>query len=72
MDISKYLRIPQTNGTLEEAAGKSATANYLQRIRQVLRSRDRTRSGQSTPTPRTINWLKEETEATELGENAPP
>uniref|UniRef100_A0A096MEL3 Uncharacterized protein n=1 Tax=Poecilia formosa TaxID=48698 RepID=A0A096MEL3_POEFO len=34
----KYLGIPQANGNLNEVTRKGATAKYLQRIRQVLRS----------------------------------
>ena len=37
-DNYKYLGIPQANGNHEEAARKSATAKYLRRVRQVLRS----------------------------------
>ena len=37
-DSYKYLGIPQANGNLEEAARKSATAKYLHRVRQVLKS----------------------------------
>ena len=33
----KSLGIPQTNGKHEEVARKSATAKYLQRVRQVLK-----------------------------------
>ncbi|TWW77705.1 hypothetical protein D4764_12G0010950 [Takifugu flavidus] len=37
-DSYKYLGIPQANGNHEEAARRSATAKYLQRLRQVLKS----------------------------------
>ncbi|KAF7662653.1 hypothetical protein LDENG_00230640 [Lucifuga dentata] len=37
-DSYKYLGIPQTNGSHDEEARRSATAKYLQRVRQVLRS----------------------------------
>ncbi|XP_076610522.1 uncharacterized protein LOC143335176 [Chaetodon auriga] len=37
-DSYKYLGIPQTNGNHEEATQRSATAKYLQRVRQVLKS----------------------------------
>ncbi|TWW74442.1 Rho GTPase-activating protein 26 GTPase regulator associated with focal adhesion kinase [Takifugu flavidus] len=37
-DSYKYLGIPQANGNQEEAARRSATAKYLQRLRQVLKS----------------------------------
>ncbi|TWW59399.1 hypothetical protein D4764_06G0009290 [Takifugu flavidus] len=37
-DSYKYLGIPQANGNHEEAARRSATAIYLQRLRQVLKS----------------------------------
>lgn len=37
-DSFKYLGIPQANGNHKEAARRSATAKYLQRVRQVLRS----------------------------------
>ena len=38
-DRYKYLGIPQANGNHEEATRKSATTKYLQRVRQVLKSR---------------------------------
>ena len=34
----KYLGIPQTDGNHEDAERRSATAKYLQRVRQVLKS----------------------------------
>ncbi len=34
----KYLGIPQTNGNCGKATRKAATAKYLHRVRQVLRS----------------------------------
>ncbi|TWW65015.1 hypothetical protein D4764_22G0006620 [Takifugu flavidus] len=37
-DSYKYLGIPQANGNHEEAARRSATAKYLQRLRRVLKS----------------------------------
>ncbi|TWW74438.1 hypothetical protein D4764_14G0004410 [Takifugu flavidus] len=37
-DSYKYLGIPQANGNHEEAARRSATAKYLQRLRQILKS----------------------------------
>ena len=37
-DSYKYLGIPQANGIHEEAARQSATAKYLHRVRQVLKS----------------------------------
>ena len=37
-DSYKYHGISQENGNHEEAARKSATAKYLHRVRQVLRS----------------------------------
>ncbi|TWW76598.1 hypothetical protein D4764_13G0012600 [Takifugu flavidus] len=37
-DSYEYLGIPQANGNHEEAARRSATAKYLQRLRQVLKS----------------------------------
>ncbi|KAF7650746.1 hypothetical protein LDENG_00121320 [Lucifuga dentata] len=37
-DSYKYLGIPQDNGSHDEDARRSATAKYLQRVRQVLRS----------------------------------
>ncbi|KAF7656211.1 hypothetical protein LDENG_00045200 [Lucifuga dentata] len=37
-DSYKYLGIPQANGSHDEDARRSATAKYLQRVRQVLRS----------------------------------
>lgn len=36
-DSYNYL-IPQANGSHEEAARKSATSKYLQKVKQVLRS----------------------------------
>ncbi|KAF7665887.1 hypothetical protein LDENG_00129970, partial [Lucifuga dentata] len=36
--IVKYLGIPQSNGSHDEEARRSATAKCLQRVRQVLRS----------------------------------
>lgn len=36
-DSYKYL-IPQANGSHKEAARKSATSKYLQKVKQVLRS----------------------------------
>ncbi len=37
-DSYKYLGITQANGNHEEAARKSATAKYLHRVRQILKS----------------------------------
>lgn len=37
-DSYKYLGIRQANSNLEEATRNTATAKYLQRVRQVLRS----------------------------------
>lgn len=38
IEHSNYLGIIQANWNLEEATGKLATVNYLQKVRQVLRS----------------------------------
>ena len=37
-DSYKYLEISQTNSNHEEAAWRSASAKYLHRVRQVLKS----------------------------------
>ena len=75
-DSYKYLGIPQTNGNHEKAARKSATAKYLQRVRQVLRSHLNVKNKVQaintyallvTRYPAgIINWSKEETEATDV------
>ncbi len=72
-DSYKYLGIPQANGNHEEAARKSATAKYLHRVRQVLKSclngRDKI-NNHALPVIRyptgSISWPKEEIEATEV------
>ncbi|KAF7649611.1 hypothetical protein LDENG_00138900, partial [Lucifuga dentata] len=72
-DRYKYLGIPQANGNHEEAA-RSATAKYLQQVRQVLRSQLNGRNkiqaintyAASHQIPAGISWPKEEIEATDI------
>ncbi|XP_051929435.1 uncharacterized protein LOC127605701 [Hippocampus zosterae] len=75
-DSYKYLGIPQANGNLELATRKAATAKYLQRVRQVLRSqlngknRTRTINSYALPVIRypagIIRWPKEEIQTTDV------
>ncbi len=75
-DSYKYLGVPQANGNHEEAARKTATAKYLQRVRQVLKSqlngknKIRAINTYALPVIRypagIINWPKEEIEATDI------
>ncbi|KAI3356768.1 hypothetical protein L3Q82_003449 [Scortum barcoo] len=75
-DSYKYLGIPQANGNLEEVARKSATAKYLQRVRQVLRSKlngnNKVHAINTYALPvirypaGIISWSKEEIEATNI------
>ena len=80
-DSYKYLGIPQANGNLEEAARKSATAKYLHRVRQVLKSwLNGKKEEQDTDTyalpvirypPGIINWPKKEIKATDIKVHLP-
>ncbi|XP_051931065.1 uncharacterized protein LOC127607055 [Hippocampus zosterae] len=75
-DSYKYLGIPQANGNLELATRKAATAKYLQRVRQVLRSqlngKNKTRAINSYALPvirypaGIIRWPKEEIQSTDV------
>uniref|UniRef100_A0A3B3HDB2 HAT C-terminal dimerisation domain-containing protein n=1 Tax=Oryzias latipes TaxID=8090 RepID=A0A3B3HDB2_ORYLA len=75
-DSYKYLGIPQANGNLEQATRKAATAKYLQRVRQVLRSqlngKNKTRAINSYALPvirypaGIIRWPKEEIQTTDV------
>uniref|UniRef100_A0A3B3HW39 Reverse transcriptase domain-containing protein n=1 Tax=Oryzias latipes TaxID=8090 RepID=A0A3B3HW39_ORYLA len=75
-DSYKYLGIPQANGNLEQATRKAATAKYLQRVRQVLRSqlngKNKTRAINSYALPvirypaGIIRWPKEEVQTTDV------
>uniref|UniRef100_A0A3B5PPD0 Reverse transcriptase domain-containing protein n=1 Tax=Xiphophorus maculatus TaxID=8083 RepID=A0A3B5PPD0_XIPMA len=75
-DSYKYLGIPQANGNLDEVTRKGATAKYLQRIRQVLRSqlngKNKIRAINSYALPvirypaGIISWPKEEIKATDI------
>ena len=75
-DSYKYLGIPQANGSHEEAARKSTTTKYLQRVRQVLKSQLNGRNKiqainmYAIPVIRypagIISWPKEEIEATDI------
>ncbi|WP_175564860.1 hypothetical protein, partial [Escherichia coli] len=72
----KYLGIPQANGNQEEAARKAATAKYLQRVRQVLRSqlngKNKVQAINTYALPvirypaGIISWPKEDIEATDV------
>ncbi|KAK7930440.1 hypothetical protein WMY93_006835 [Mugilogobius chulae] len=75
-DSYKYLGIPQANGNLEQATRKAATAKYLQRVRQVLRSqlngknKSRAINSYALPVIRypagIIRWPKEEIQTTDV------
>ncbi|XP_055359272.1 5,10-methenyltetrahydrofolate synthetase (5-formyltetrahydrofolate cyclo-ligase) isoform X2 [Betta splendens] len=75
-DSYKYLGIPQVNGNLEQATKKAATAKYLQRVRQVLRSqlnaknKSRVINSYVLPVIRypagIIRWPKEEIQTTNV------
>ncbi|XP_051920732.1 uncharacterized protein LOC127600296 isoform X1 [Hippocampus zosterae] len=75
-DSYKYLGIPQANGNLKLATRKAATAKYLQRVRQVLRSqlngKNKTRAINSYALPvirypaGIIRWPKEEIQTTDV------
>ena len=72
----KYLGIPQANGNLEEVTRKAATAKYLQRVRQVLRSqlngknKSRAINSYALPVIRypagIISWPKDEIQNTDV------
>ena len=72
-DSYKYLGIPHANGSHEEAAKKSATTKYLQRVRQVLKNqlngKNKVQAINTYPLPLTkypasiLTWSKEEMEA---------
>ncbi|KAK7886240.1 hypothetical protein WMY93_025861 [Mugilogobius chulae] len=68
-DSYKYLEIPQANGNLEQATRKAATAKYLQRVRQVLRSqlngKNKSRAVIRYPAG-IIRWPKEEIQTTDV------
>lgn len=75
-DSYKYLGIPQANGNLEEATRKAATAKYLQRVRQVLRSqlngKNKVQAINSYALPvirypaGIVSWPKEEIQTTDV------
>uniref|UniRef100_A0A096LTJ7 Reverse transcriptase domain-containing protein n=1 Tax=Poecilia formosa TaxID=48698 RepID=A0A096LTJ7_POEFO len=71
-DSYKYLGIPQANGNLDEVIRKGATAKYLQRMRQVLRSQLNGKNKihaincYSLPPAGIIRWSKEEIKTTNV------
>ncbi|KAF7649379.1 hypothetical protein LDENG_00142260 [Lucifuga dentata] len=75
-DSYKYLGIPQASGSHDEEARGSATAKYLQRVRQVLRSqlsgRNKTQAINMYTLPvirypaGIISWPQEEMDATDV------
>jgi len=75
-DIYKYVGVLQLNSKLEEAARKSATIKYQQRVREVLKSqlngRDKVRAINTYALPvirypaGIIIWPKDEIEAADI------
>lgn len=82
-DIYKYMGIPKANGSNDKDAQRLATAKYLQKVRQALRSQQKPSHQYIHPTSHQIlSWnlatggdgchLSEDTKASHNTERSPP